>query len=535
MSKAKIYIKENYLPIIMFIVLSVIETAVIFPIMYGNFLSYDSSYQYGLTLHTIPEIWRLLPEDYSPPFYAIALKLYCMVFGHTLVVMRTFSIFAVVGMFFVAAFPVNTLFGKKAAVYCLIITFCSTPLFNMLHEIRPTIFAMFFYMAVTVYAGIAYSTGKRYSYICLVVFSLLSMYTHNISMVGTFGVYVTLILFSFVAKDWKKLRNFFICGGICAVLYLPWLSVVFSQISNVEDHYWEAVTNVFDVLNWIFDDFHNSDIPNATGYFIELTARLLTEIIIFFIILKHIKLKELKNAEKIKDVINIPKEKSVYIKILFVFSCLAAAILCMELVFIFMRNIRCERYCYILGIVWLVGLAALIGNFENKILCLIFALFLTVNNIINILFIKNDADNSNMTEIVYDIKQHSGDEKICFLHFHEYSLGIMSYYFPNATHYVCDETFTVLRDLDVLNTEIIDIGSVDNIWDYTDKCYVFTTRWKNGEDPKFAEDELKRMNDNEVVDIGEYTMAYYIFSKKFDLAEATYTGKNNEDKTEVTE
>ena len=283
MSKAKKYIKENYLLIIMFIVLSVIEITVIFPIMYSDSLNYDSSYQYGLTLHTIPEIWRLLPEDYSPPFYAIALKLYCMVFGHTLTVMRTFSIFAVVGMLFVAAFPVNTLFEKRTAVYCLIITFCSTPLFNMIHEIRPTIFAMFFYMAVIVYAGIAYSTGKRYSYICLLVFSLLSMYTHNVSMVGTFGVYIMLILFSFVTKDWKKLRNFFICGIICAVLYLPWLNVVFSQISNIEEHYWKAVTDFFDVLDWVFDDFYINDIPNATGLFIELILRLFTGFVIFFI------------------------------------------------------------------------------------------------------------------------------------------------------------------------------------------------------------------------------------------------------------
>ncbi|MBD5384674.1 MAG: glycosyltransferase family 39 protein [Ruminococcaceae bacterium] len=499
--------------------------------MYGNFLSYDSSYQYGLTQHTIPEIWRLLPEDYSPPFYAIALKLYCMVFGHSLVTMRTFSIFAVVGMLFIAAFPVNTLFGKRASFYCLIITFCSASLFNMLHEIRPTIFAMFFYMAVTVYAGLAYSTEKRYPYICLTVFSVLAMYTHNVAMVGTFGVYVVLLLFSLITRNWKKMRSFLICGGICGLLYIPWLKIVLSQITHVEEHYWESDFNLFDIWGWIFKDFYQSDIGYTTAVFwIEMIIRLLIGTIIFSIILKHIKFKELKTAKKIKDVINFPAEKSVYINISLIFLCLVSSIAVMELVAFFIRNIRAHRYYYILGIVWIVVLAALIGNLGNRYICLVFALILTGNNIINILSVKNDRDASNMSQIVSDVRQRSENEEIRFLHLHEYSLGIMSYYFPEATHYVCDETFTVLRDFDVFDTNVVDIGSIDNIWNYTDKCYVFTTKWVNSDDQYFIVDEMKEMNNNEIVEIDNYTMAYYIFSKSFNLAEAVYTGE----KTEVT-
>ncbi|MCM1330511.1 MAG: glycosyltransferase family 39 protein [Ruminococcus sp.] len=535
MSKVKKYIKENYLPIIIFAVLSVVEIAVIFPIMYGDFLSYDSSYQYGLTRHTLSEIWRLLPEDYSPPFYSVALKLYCMVFGYTLTAMRSFSIFAVVGMLFVAAFPVNTLFGKKSAVYCLIITFCSFTVLNMIHEIRPTIFAMFFYMAVVAYAGVAYFTGKRYSYVCLTVFSVLAMYTHNVAMVGTFGVYVVLLLFSLIQRDWKKLRNFFISGGICGVLYLPWLTVVLSQAKHVSDYFWVPETNFFFVFNWVFKDFYDSNVSGVWKFMLSDNINLIVTAVILLIVIKHINFKKIKGAAHIKDVVNVNAEKTVYEKIFLIFLFIVASIAFMEVVSLLVSNLRTQRYYYILAMAWFIVFSALIGHLGNKFVCAFLALALSVNNIVNIAFTKNEVDNSSLPQIVSDIEQRSAGEDICFLHFHEYSLGIMSYYFPDATNYICDETFTVQRDFDVFNTNVIDIGSVDNIWDYTDKCYVFTDKWKSRDDQVFLDDELERMGDNELTEIETYTMAYMVFSKEFHLAEAVYTGdkSNNNDLEEL--
>lgn len=526
MSKAKIYIKENYLPIIMFIVLSVIETAVIFPIMYGNCLGYDSSYQYGLTRHTIPEIWRLLPADYSPPFYAIALKLYCMVFGHTLVVMRTFSIFAVVGMLFVAAFPVNTLFNKKTAVYCLIITFCSTTMLNLMHEIRPTIFAMFFYMAVTVYAGIAYSTGKRYSYICLVVFSLLSMYTHNVAMVGTFCIYVALLLFSAVKKDWKKLRNFFICGGICGILYLPWLKIIFFQLSKVRNHFWVSPYFFNDSLEWIFNDFQNSN----TSYLCEFVIHLAFSISLFLALLSHINLKKLKGAQKFRDIVKAPQEKTVYERILLIFTVIIFSILMMEIVSLVVSNMRAQRYYYILGTAFIVVLSAVLSNFGNKICCLIYLCSLLVNQMLNTVYIKSEIDNSTMDTIVSVIEERCPDKEISFLHTHEYSLGIMSYYFPDAKHYVYDETNTVLGDYSVFGTEVIEIGGIENIWNYTDQFYTFSNHYLNFQPTNYILDELEEIGNCDIIAVGEFKMAYDYFVRENEVVEVVLTnGESNND------
>lgn len=534
MSKVKDYLKENYIPVILFLVLSVIEITVVLPIMYANCLSYDSSYQYGLTLHSLPEIFQLLPADYHPPFYAVSLKLYCMVFGYSLTTMRTFSIFAVVGMLFIAAFPVNTLFGKRSAVYCELITFCSTALLNLLNETRPTLFAMFFYMAAVVYAGIAFSTGKRYSYICLVFFSVLAMYTHNVAMVGVFCVYAMLILFSLIAKNWKKLRNFFICGGVCAVLYLPWLKVVLTQAKFVKKHFWQNNFALDSVLDWVFNEHFSANysfikiIYNLTFFLGVLSA-----LIICLIFLKHIRFDKIKGAKAFKEVFTLLMDKSDYLNILLLFSVVISEIAAMEIVCAFVHNLRQYRYYAILAMAWIVVLSAVFGKLGNKICCRIYMALLLFNHFLNVISYKQSVDNFTMDQIVSDVESRCVNEDICFLHTHEYSLGLMSYYFPNAKHFIYSGTFTVLRDFSVFGTDVIEIDNAEDIWDYTGKCYTFSNMYANCDEKNFALTILTEAGNCEEEFIDSYIMTYDYAAYENYLYELVYTGSEESGTEEV--
>lgn len=521
MLKAKAYLKENPMLVIAFAVASIIEIAVIFPIMSEDYLSYDSSYQYGLTQHSFSEILELLPYDYSPPFYAIALKLYCMVFGNSLFAMRTFTLFAIIGVYFISTFPMNTLFGKRSALICLMATFATTNILFTIHEIRPINYAFFFFEAVAVYAGIVFSKGTRYSYICLTFFSVLAMYTHNVSLVGTFAIYVALLLFVLLAKNWKRLRNVFICGCICAALYLPWLSVILSQISNIQDHYWVTPCTFSDACHWLFYSYQNSYLSDIISDLIHL----LIILIIIAALLRHIDFKKLKGAKTFREVLRLPTEKSVYLDIAFLLLCFVLSVGIMELISEFVYNIRSERYYFILAMIWIMILSAILGRIGNKACCAAFAVIMLTNHAFNAAYLKQGLDVANMTEIVEDVQRRNPDGNISFLHLHEYSLGVMSYYFPDATHYVCNETFTVTRTFDVFSSDVVDIGSIDNIWDYTDSFYAFKNKWDNFGLGKYLADELERMNNNEVTDIGSYAIPYRIFENDFEFVEVAYTGE----------
>lgn len=480
--KTKQYLRDNLAVIIAFTAASALACALMFTVLSYDYIDYDSSYQYALTQHDIPEIFRLLPYDYSPPFYAIALKLYSMVFGNSLFVMRTFSLVAVVGMLFVAAFPVNSLFGKRSALICVSATLASGVMLTILTQIRPTIFAMFFYMAAAVYAVTAYIREKRYAYICFTVFSVLSMYTHNIALVGVFCIYVVLLAACLVRKNRKKLGYFFISGCICAVLYIPWLGVLLGQVSNVSDHFWTANFTVFTTLSWTFTGHMNS--ISSLSY-IALTLIFGAGLLIGF--LKHIRFRELKNAKKVRDAFRPCTEKEKYSSMLLLALFLVTALIMLQVIFTLVKNITSERYCAIIGTAWIVLSSALLGTVGNRIVNLIIVASMLLNQRMNIGALIKNVEAADRSEMVSTLTALFPDGNISFLHNNEWSIGIMSYYFPDATHYVCDDTFTVLRTFDVFPTNIVDIGDYHDIWQYTDDCLIPDFSLATGDDIKRAD------------------------------------------------
>ncbi len=505
--------------VIIFLAASVAECAVIFPIMTEDYINYDSSYQYALTQHTLPEIFELLPYDYSPPFYAVALKLFTMVFGNSLPVMRAFSMVAVVGMFFIAAFPVRTLFGSWSAGICVVITFCSTIVLDLLHEIRPTIFGMFFFMAAAVYAVAAYRLEKKYAYICMTVFAVLCTYTHNISLVGMVCVYGVLLTVCLIRKEWGKFRSFLISGVICAVLFIPWLGVILTQISNVGDHFWETPFNTLDAVKWVFSDIFLSKSGSLVTVF---NFALWTGL--FFVLVRHVRLKQLKSAKRLKDIVAPAAEKSVYFDILLLILFILAAFISLGVINLLFRNLASQRYYAIIGTVWIVALSAILGRLGSRICGVILSVTLIVSHCSNVNIIIQDLDRCAEKDMVAEIRAACSDGDIAFLHTHELTLGTMAYYFPDATHYVCDQMFTVLGTFDVFPVKVVEIGDYHNIWEYTDTCIVFENDWGLFVDDEFSNEEIfdDLAENNEAVSLGSYNMGYSVSCKSFDISRITH-------------
>lgn len=511
--KLKAQIQNNLLLIILFVIVSLIEIFAIFPLMFSNSINYDSTYQYALTQHSFSEIWRLIPYDYSPPFYAIALKVFVVIFGNSLIVMRCFSIIAVIGMYFIAAFPVKRIFGRNSAIAALLITFFSPPIFYQIHEIRPTIFGMFFFMGAAVYMLYAYSLEKKHGYVCTVIFSILAMYTHNIALVGVFGAFVAVLLFSLFTRNYKKFKKFLICGVICALAYIPWLTMLFKQISNVQEHYWVSQFDTRDALDWTFKQMLISG-----G--ITVTFKLIFSLLLFSVLLRHIKLKSIKKAKTFKEIFALADKKTIYRDFFLLLLFLLIPFLILTLINLFFTNLASKRYYYILGTVWLVLVGVLLGRFGNKILSTLILIVMCTNLIYSANSTTQDINKADMDKIASDLNKQNPDGNIAFLHLHEWTIGEMSYYFPNATHYVCDQTFTVLRTYDVFPVNIVNIGDISNIYDYTNDFYIFTDEWSfNSTIPIYTFEELMgNDNDTTITDLHTYHIAYNVAAKQMTLA-----------------
>lgn len=466
----KNHIKANFMYYIVWAALMALSILLFFKCCTADIINYDSSYQYFLTLHDFEGIFRLLPEDYSPPLYTVIVKLWTLIFGPSLKVMRSAALIAVGGMLFTALFPVRAAFGKKAAVISAIMFSFSSINFLLIPEIRPTVFAYFFVTAAAAYFYLSYFYEYKYAYICTAVFSVLSMYTHNIGMLSVLSFYIIAIAFSFFEKRYDKMRNYFISGAVSAVIYIPWLTVVIKQFGNVQNNYWKnsltSISYIYDWSIWInFKDF-DKDI-------IKFPITLIIIAALLHIILKSSILKQAKEEKNLSliDIIKTNENRNTALKILFCILLLAGPIIIYLAFCEFVYPVITERYFYIFTGIAMLIIASIISRCSNKIITGLFIGAVSVNLILTVNNTVTSLDESNFGEMISFIESDS-DDSPAFLHSHEWSLGIMMYYFPDAKHYIYDDTWCVLNTYDVFAGEVIDIGAPENISSYEDSFYI---------------------------------------------------------------
>ncbi len=503
---------------LLLVVFAAFACAVNLPFTLEDYINYDSSYQYALNQHDLAGIWELIPADYSPPLYALYLKFMMVFFEDSLLGMRLASLPFLIGMEFLALFPIREALGKKTGILCAALFALSSLNLVLLPEIRPTIMGYFLVSAMEVYAYLAYFKGKRYSYICLTVFAVLAMYTHNAAMIAAFGTYLVLLGFSLAQKDFRKFRYFLISGCICAVLYVPWLSVLLHQLGNVQNHYWSMEMGSFhSAIDWsaliTVSDLEKNHLRDLIYLLIRAAAMIY--------ILCRLNLRNFRSCKKLSEIPlfcwNEHAEK--YIKAFFLLALYLMPMAIFTLLTKIIYSFAAERYFYMFSGVALLLAAAGMIRMGQKLLPILTAVLFVVNAGIARWNMAEKLKKSDFLEMIAVIREAHPDGEIAFLHPHEASLGVMAYYFPQADHYIFDETWAVLTTYDVFDVNVVSIGSPENISQYTDQFYIFSNTFPDQE-YMVAQDYSADEEHYQYEKIGRYYECYS-YMKDWILAEVT--------------
>lgn len=443
----------------------------IIPTCTADYINYDSAYQYFLVQHNMNEIWSLLAEDYSPPLYTLILKLSVFLSENSLTAMRMTSMIYIIGMIFLGLFPIKNVFGQKTSVICTAVFMLSGLNFVFIPEIRPTVAAYFFVTAAAVYMYSAYFYEKRYAYICATVFSILAMYTHNVGMLSALAFYIVVLIFSAASKNLRKLKSFFISGVVCAVCYIPWLTVVFRQFANVRNNYWQNSEHTLsDIFNWSV----NSVISIYKDSLPAVFMRIFIVIAVVLIIKKLFKVRKSVTSGKLFEYetpsLKVNKEK--YLRAGMLLALFIAPIIVFEAFCLFVYPIVVPRYFYIFSGIAAIIIGVIISEADSKALLCVISVTAAVNLGMSIYSINSELKESSFDEMVTEIYNESGNTP-AFVHSHEWSLGIMMYYFPNADHYITDDTWCVLNTYDVFPGEVMHIRDFYSINEYENEVYVF--------------------------------------------------------------
>lgn len=473
MTEKKSFWRENRLYIIIWAAAEVFSVLHLLPPFNADIISYDSSYQYFLTRNSLAEIWRLIPTDFSPPLYALVLKLWTMLFGDTLAVMRSFALVPLCGMYFLAAFPIRRAFGGKASVMCTVFFALSSVNFIIVSEIRPVTLAYFFVTAAAIYSYIALFFDNRYAYICFTVFSVLAMYTHNVGMLAALAFYVCAFLTAVVQKKRRHAVKFLISGVISAVCYIPWLFMVVQQFGNVQKHYWkESSISLPKIYDWTIGVNFDDGGSQLLGKVIIPVAAMIAIVSFLCVRGNRDKLKSIKSLSGLRELaagkFKEPVAKTVYVILLY-----AAPIAALLLFTLLVYPIIAMRYFYIFCGTGMMMIAAGFSQCSGKIGIAVLSVLTAVCFALHAVNIGKEFENGNFSEMIDYIRSTAPESEIAFIHEHEWTLGTVMYYFPEAKHYIVDETWTVLTTFDALPGEVINIGDCKAISEYEKNFFLF--------------------------------------------------------------
>ena len=213
----------------------------------------DEAFSAILSMKSIPEIFKIISHDTSPPLYNLTEHFAFQIFGNSEIVIRGLSFFyyciAVFFTYKIAAF----LWDRKTGVLAAFLTFFNPFFFIYAFEGR-----MYSILALGVTASMYFFLKKNWK--LYIVATLFAIYSHHFAF---FALFVQGAWFLYeLAKRGKSVKPMFFSFIAVAILYLPWLPFLYTQTKMVSSGFWLGKPTLIDLKKLIYD-YLATGIPHA--------------------------------------------------------------------------------------------------------------------------------------------------------------------------------------------------------------------------------------------------------------------------------
>lgn len=212
---------------------------------------YDEAYTMAMMKYSFSEMWTITSNDVHPPLYYYMLKLYCGVFGYSMLSMRLFSLLGVVACYLLALFPIKRLFGGKIAIVFIALLAVMPVTQYLGTEIRMYSWVMFFVLGCSVFAYKTYLSNKLIDYGISTFFAVCAAYTHHYGL-ATVACIFFLLGVALIRKG-NSIVRLALFGSLFILALSMWVPVLIGQIQYVRDSdYWITVPNAKELLLFVY-------------------------------------------------------------------------------------------------------------------------------------------------------------------------------------------------------------------------------------------------------------------------------------------
>lgn len=435
------------------------------------FLSIDEGYTKGIVNLPFFDMINATIDDVHPPLYYIIVMLFLKLahifhipFSDYLMKLPSIIIYLII--IIISLTKIRKDYGLFNAGFFSLSLLIMSNFFTYFLTARMYSLAILFLLISFLLVKNIYESNDLKSWILLSIFSVLGAYTHYFAAISSVVLYFLLFLWTIFYKDEHfdfkgKFKNFIISVIVGIVLYIPWISPLFSQLHTVHDSFWVEQITLETLIK--FFSYYLTILP-------DFSIQIVSCIILFAITLKvAIDFKRSKNTHDLYLLSGF---------LIFIGTITIGSILSLA-----MKPILYDRYLLpAIGVLWLAFSIALNKIKSNRIILSILLILIIIGsvNVLNeIDIIHNEYDNTVKEDaflesinndnsiILYDTDNH-------FIRTHYYLDNVFEKY---ASYSLNNHTNTLNYNKFHANYDTFVIPN--NINDFSDKDIYLLVFYKN--------------------------------------------------------
>lgn len=229
----------------------------------------DEAFTIQLLKGNFSEIIAGTAEDVHPPFYYLYLKVFTMLFGDSLQVMKIASILPMTATLVLGATIIRKRFGNETALLYLLFFTCMPCTMEFAVQVRMYSLAVLFVTGCGIFAFLAFEEGRKRDFALFGICGVLAAYTHYFAFMAVI-VIAGLLFLAILVWNRKRIRAWGISAAAMILAYLPWLPVFINQVVSVRKGYWISEITVESVWGYFEWTFGLSIVPGTVFLFLLL-------------------------------------------------------------------------------------------------------------------------------------------------------------------------------------------------------------------------------------------------------------------------
>lgn len=236
---------------------------------------------FSLRWSTLPfgKMMGRLINDVHPPLYYFMLRAVLFLTGKSLLAAKFLSVLGVFLLLLTGYLFVKKEFGRKAMYFYWFFILFTPMMLKKAVEVRMYTWSYLFVLlsAVEMYYLLSAPTKKHW--IRFTLFSLCAAYTQYFALLTMIFVYAAVVVYFVFSKNWREVRNWFLCCIATIVLYLPWLPIVLKQMQGDAASWITKPTSRLGLVRELFI----SDIPGSQPIYLFIVMFMLLFAFVLFV------------------------------------------------------------------------------------------------------------------------------------------------------------------------------------------------------------------------------------------------------------